>query len=355
MKTFPLVLLCLFMLLLPAGHATGQGKPPAKKEAAPKVVDPKQVAEDKRFEGTDERSREALLELDKLNRNLVDTWVQMRDAQASGGTLDLVWGTRARRDAEKQKASLGKLLPRLRADFDRQYERQRKRFDRELERKNKEIEKLAARPSSSNERLKTIQAEELAAAREDATRYEAMLSAMEAMEASLSGYRSGGQVDRLSQIGINRHASDNIRKAIDSYSPIIEAAFDIKDLEADIAVLETRKAEGKGWQSSDEVPLMTFKSNLERAGQKIEKLVERGRNGLKREIDKMKADIERLESRIKDLPEKSNATDRLSNEKWDLEAELFRREDVDALLARLAVWKDPEQKAPAAKEAEKKP
>jgi hypothetical protein len=349
MKRLHVVALSLVMgvVLSADGNAPAKKKPAPKKKAV-KVVDPKQAAENARFSGTSDHARPAFLALDKLNQKLVDSWVETRDAQEEGSKLDLVWGVKARRDAEKRKILLDKLLPRLNLAFEKLKERQEKRFDRELLKKRKVVAKLLDRPSTSSERLAELQAKELEKARAEVSYYEGLLSAMGSMEQTLSSYeKSRSGKDRLTQLGVTLH-DRALRKEIEAYDRTLDVAYDIKDLQTDIATLEARKKEGKAWRSNDEGQLSTANSTLQRTGRKIEGLVERDRKTLNRTIDKMKSDIARLESRLKGVSKNSKSEERYLNEKWELETQLMGAETLDTLLKQLAIWK-PEAEKKAAK------
>ncbi|MBT3194508.1 MAG: hypothetical protein HN341_18330 [Verrucomicrobia bacterium] len=352
-----LFVLCLLMGSALSVEANAPAKKPTPKRTpkAKKVVDPKQAAEDARFTGTKKSLRPALLELDAINKKLVDAWVELRDAQLDGTRLDLVWGVRARRDAEKRKASLSSLIPRLERDLTVLSEKQEKRFDRELVKLRKTISKLADRPRSSSERLNEIQAKELAGVKAEEEKYENLISAIDAMVDQVSGYKPGGSTDRLTQIGVDSHDKE-LRTVLSRHKSLVDTAYDVKDLKADIAALKKRQAAKTDWTSRDDSTLRTVGGRLEMAGRKIEKLVERERKKLKRDIDKAEDAIKRLDARLSGLSDESRSYERYTNEKWDIESELLGLKNLDGCFAKLADWKEPVKKpAAAAKKPAKKP
>ncbi len=327
-------LCCVSLILLMGFVLTAFANPPAKT-----VIDPKQVAEDARFKGTLKNSREVLLELDALDQKFIDAWVELRQALEDNNTLDSVWGVQLRRAAEKRKASLDSLIPRLQLRFDKHYKKRKEKIDRELVKKKKVVEKLTSRPISSNERLNTIQAKELASAQAEESHYEGMLFAMENMVSCFSNYKKSSGGDRLSQIGIASHER-TLRAEISEYSNIIDLAYDIKDLKTDIAALEDRKKEGKDWYSGDEGTLRVTRMKLEKTGKSIEDQVARVRKRLKQDIEKLQITMKRLDSRIEGAKSGSKSQDRYQTEKWDIESKLYAEEAKDEVFAAMGTWKE---------------
>jgi len=176
--------------------------------------------------------------------------------------------------------------------------------------------------------------------RAEADHYKEILATIKAMHESVSKRKKARRkADRLRLIGVGR--SDKEFRNNPAYSKDVDAVFDTMDLKADIAALEARKAEGEGWRSADEADLKASQAKLVKAGAKLEQLVDRERASLKREADKMKTNIARLEIRVASSKEGSSAEERYSAEKWKTEALLFSLESADTLLVKLATWKAP--------------
>lgn len=346
---FPIILVQALLVLT---TYAGGGKAPAKPAAKKKVITPEQAAEEKRFAGTNKKYRPGLLALDKENKKLIDAWVEIRDAQDASANCHLVWGVKARRNAEKDREDLTKDLPKMKASFEKLVEKQAHRIERDLGRKSKDIEALDSKSPSSNEGINTRRAEALASLRAEAQELRDSQAAIEEMKHALSDYaKKSSAGDRLQQLGLDRHDS-RLRKELGNYGRIIDAAYDIKDLKADIKVLQARKKEAADWKSGDERTLKTVCARLEKAGSSIENLVAREQKKIKSEIEKLKKKISQLDRRIDAAKEGSSSYDRYMEDKWKLEAEVFPLETKNAFFLKLATWKDPEKK-PAAKPAEK--
>ncbi len=352
---FPIILVqALLVLTTYAGGGKPRAEPAAKKAtiAKKKGITPEQAAENKRFSGTNNKYRSILLALDKTNKKLIDKWVEIRDAQDASANCHRVWGTKARRDAEKQREKLKKDLPKMKEYFEKLVDKQIRGIERDLGRKSKEIKALESKSPSTNEGLNARRAEALANLRAEAQELRDSQAAIEDMTHALSDYaKIASSGDRLQQLGLSKHDS-TLHKEIDKYSKIIEAAYDIKDIKADIKVLEARKKDAKDWKSGDERTLSSLRSRLEKAGAGIEKLVEKERKKIKSEAEKLERKIRQLQGRIDATKEGSKSYDRYTDDKWELEAEVHALETKDAFFLKLATWKDPEKK-PAAKPAAK--
>ena len=321
--------LCTTVFVLIGLTLTAPQAAHAKKQPNPKqAVDPKQLAEDARFAGSDQRHRNVLLELDAMDPKLVDTWVALRQAKADQRTIDTVWGVAARKDAERRKAALDALVPRLEIVFERLYERRLQKTERELARKQKAVDALASQ-SSPGERLITARA---------ATRHDTkMLSALRDMEESVSVTKRATTGDRLSQLGLSARDGD-LRETMAKHKVILRVVYDIKDLKADIDVLETRKKDGKNWSSRDEATLKMTRIKLERTGKDAEAQIARVRIRLKKDIDKLEISIGRMGKRLDKAKRGSKSQERYTDEKWELEKELRAIEAKDELFVRMAVW-----------------
>ncbi len=325
-----MVLVLMIGLTLTVSAAEHARKQPApKKDVAQKVVDPKQIAEDARFEGADKSARKALLELDAMDPKLVDTWVELRQAKAEERTVDSIWGVEARPAAEKRMATLESRIPRLNEDFNKRYEKRVEKLKWELKKKQKEVEKLSAR-STSGDRLTTAKAEEAL--------YVKMLSALRDMEKAVAIKKRSTTGDRLSQIGLSTRDS-KLREEMIKQKRITKTAYDIKDLKADIAALETRKKEDKDWGSGDERRLKMTRIQIEKTGKNIEDQVARVRMRLQQNIEKLQYEIKRFEDRIAGAKSGSKSHQRYTDEKWEIEQKLFAEQTKDAFFVTLAAWK----------------
>jgi hypothetical protein len=311
-------------LTLTAPHAAHAKKQPDPKQ----VVDHKQLAEDARFAGSNPMHRNVLLELDAMDRRLVDTWVELRQAKAEQRTIDTVWGVAARKAADRRKAALDALVPRLEIAFERRYEQRLQKTERGLARKQQTVDTLASR-SASGERLITARA---------ATMHDTkMLSALRDMEDSVSVSKRATTGDRLSQLGLSARDGD-LRETMAKHKVILRVVYDIKDLKADIDVLETRKKDGKHWSSRDDGTLKMTRIKLERTGKNAEAQIARVRIRIKKDIDKLESGIARIGKRVDKAKSGSKSQERYTDEKWALESELRAIEATDALFVRLAVW-----------------
>jgi hypothetical protein len=362
-KTFYLtasLLIAFTGLTVAAGAAKpAPAKPVAKKAAAKpaakKPIDPKVLAEKARYEGVSTSKFDAMRALDKEYPKCVDAWVELRDTMADGARLDMVWGYRARRDAEKRKLSLASDIAKLKRDFDKELEKADKRVNRDFAKIRKVVDKMAERPTSSSEKLNAVQAAELKKARDQMDLYEDMIFALSDMTRALGQTDSAkSSADRLTQIGATHgHGQGLSADQQKQYAKIIEITYLVKDYLADIAVFEARKAEGKEWQSNDEQTLKALHSRLEQTGAKLVQYVARENDKLKREVDKLKRDIERYEKQLESMSEGSSY-DRYQEKKWELETELVQFENTVQILTHFADWKPKPAQKGAAKPAPKK-
>ena len=340
--------------------AAGAAKPapakPAAKKPAKKPIDPKVLAEKARYNGVSTSKFDAMRALDEEYSKCVDAWVELRDTVADGARLDMVWGYRARRDAEKRKLSLASDIAKLKQDFDKEVEKADKRVNRDFAKIRKVVDKMAERPTSSSERLNAVQATELKKAREQMDLYEDMIFALSDMTRAVGATDSAkSSVDRLTQIGATHgHGQGLSADQQKQYAKIIETTYQVKDYLADIAVFEARKAEGKEWRSNDERTLKSVRSRLEQTGAKLVQYVARENDKLNREVDKLKREIERCATRLESMSE-GKSYDRYQEKKWDLETELVKFENTVKILTHFADWKPkPKPAKKGAKPAPKK-
>jgi hypothetical protein len=303
--------------------------------AKPAEINPatRQAAEDARFKWVDTRYRPALLAQDKVNSELIDAWGAVHRTRAEMATLELVWGTATRRDAVKRKERLATELLRIEKDFRQLLERQKTRADKDLILKRKNVETLAAWPSKSTDRLD--------AAKVEVTSCEDLVSALSALESSLTEYRGVQVADRLSQIGIPTD-SGSLRKELPKYRSIVDTAFLIKDIKADLVVLVARQKEGTGWTRNDGAVMATLQSNLEREGKKLEQLIAQEQIVLVRDIEKLRGKVKKLNDDIAKQPARSRSGDRMMTKESELASELLDAETKASIFANIVKWKEPE-------------
>ena len=361
MKKTLYLTLSLLAVLAGVSVAVDAAKPapakPAAQKPAPKPIDPKILAEKARYKGISTSRFEAMRTLDKDYPKCVEAWVELRDTIIEGDRLDMIWGYRARRDAEKRKLTLESDIGRLKQDFGQELEKVDKRVNRDFAKTRKVVDKLAERPTSSSEKLNAMQAAELKQARDEMDLYEDMIFALQDMQRALGKTDSASaSVDRLTQIGATHgHGQGLSREQQKEYAKIIETTYQVKDYLADIEMFEARKAEGKDWDSGDERTLTALRSRLEQTGGKLVQYVEQDGEKLQREIDKLKREIERYEKRLESMSE-GKSFDRYQERKWNLETELVNYENTLEILKHLADWrpKPPPAKKNAAQPAAKK-
>jgi len=327
-----------------------EAKAPAKKPA-PKKIDPKVAAENARYYGIPKVRREYAKALDEEYPKFMEAWIELRDTMAEGAELDLVWGTRARRDAEKRKLSLASDLRKLTYDYEKEKERTDKKLSREATKQRKEVAELKDRPRSSSEKLNAMIAEQVSKESAILANLDGMLQVMVDMQSATTASSTKKIMTRLEQVGATHGHGQGLNKDQQrQYGKIIDIVYTIKDYKADIAAFEARKAEGKDWDSRDEATLRRLQQGLEREGAKVEQYVERDRVKLKREIDDLKRDIEQLDRRLEHMSE-GKSFDKYQQEKWDTEAEVIQFENTDKILVHFADWKpkpDPAEKKGAA-------
>ena len=325
-----------------AAEAAPKPHAPAAKKAAPKAVAPKPAAENKRFGNLLKGKRKAVLELEKIDKRMIDTWLEIIELKTGIARADLIWGVKARRSAEKYKVSADKSLPRLLESYDKRYERLTRKLESLLKRKEKEVAKQEALRPVKNETLTAKRAKALKDLQDQAAQIEDMIGALESIQDSIYGKASSRTKakDRLAQIGIRRHTGKEFMEAMTtSYNHLIEEVYSIKDIKADIQLLEKRKKEAKNWTSRDEVYLKTANMKLEKEGAKIKQLTAKAQLKLKCDIDKTKRKISQLKNKIDKMPDNSRSKDGYSRKMWDIESELLVKEQINTALTRLADWK----------------
>ncbi len=328
MNTLRIGWIGLLLVCVPFTH----GVEPAV--AKPAGINPTtlQAAEDERFKWVDKRYRPALLALDKTNRQLINAWGEAHQIRADMAMLELVWGTGTRRDAVKKQERLASDKQRVEREFQHLIERQMARSEKDLAVKRKNMETLAAWPSKSADRLD--------AARAEVTSCEDILTAISALDSSLSEYGKVQVEDRLTQIGIPPDSGD-LRKDLPKYRSIIDSAFLVKDIKTDLAVLGTRQKEGTGWTRNDDVAMATLQSNLGREVKKLEQLISQEQIVLARDIAKLNNKIKKLNDAIEKKPDRSHSVERLMTEESELSSELLEAEAMVEIFKKLAQAKEP--------------
>jgi len=338
-----LSLLTASVCITPAEEAAPKPQAPAAKKAVPKAIDPKVAAENLRFGNLLKDERKAVLELEKIDKRMIDSWLEIIELKTIIARADLIWGVKARRSAEKEKLSAENNLPRLLESYDKRYERLTHKLESLLKKKEKEIAKQEALHPVKNETLTAKRAKALKELQEQATKIEDMISTLESIQESIYGHATSQTKikDRLMQIGINHHEGKEFLEAMTtSYHPIIEAVYNIKDIKTDIQMLEKRKKDAKNWTSKDEGYLKTANIKLEKEGTKIKQLAAKAQLKLKRDIDKTKLKINQLKNKIDKMPDNSRSKEGYSRKMWDIEAELLVKEQINTALTRLADWKE---------------
>jgi len=346
MKTTLLLLLSFLtistQLLFAEGHAK---KKPANKKAAKKVektLTPAEIAENKRFGALPAKYRKSLLELDKTHSRLVDSWVDIAQGDAAVSSCDNTWGVKSRKNAEKLKDGWTNDRLKLTKKFYKNYDRDLPKLEKLIKRKQKEIDKAANLKPVNNTRITEIRDKELAALKAEESLYADLVNTLEEMNSSVAKQQSSSSKPaptRLSQIGISIHGGNTaVYNEGAQYESVVLAVYDIKDIKADIEMLESRKQEGENWKSRDDGILKTAKSNLSRSGDKLKKIVGREQLKLKKNITKLERDIDRLKLKIEKLPENSKTRDRYNDKLYPLETDLFALQDTMTTLTRLADW-----------------
>ncbi len=346
MKMIPLLITSFLIISAPLTLAEGHAKKkPINKKPAIKVekkLTSEEIAENKRFGALPDKHRKALLKLDDMDSRLVNLWVDIVQGDTVVSACETTWGVKARKKAEKDRDKIMKSKPKLMDSFYARYDRVLPKLEKLIKRKQKEVDKLAGLKPIKNDRIIEIRAKELAAIKAEQSLYEDMLDALDEMNEKISGKTrsSNSTPDRLFYIGISTHHNGAFVKKIDQYANIIEAAYDIKDIRADIKILEDRKKDGKNWKPSDEGLLKTTTANLERAGKKIKSISSKEQIKLNKTISKMETGIKRLKMKLDSIPQDSKLRDRYTDKLWPLETELFIEQDTKRILIRLSDWKN---------------
>lgn len=269
--------------------------------------------EPSRFPGVDTKYLPLLEEVDRLNPKLVPAWLDVRRLQAEWDRNFAIFGKQARRNAEREMATIERAMERAMKTFCAEYERIRKPWLEKEEALRAKAAQLSERkPESSVPRQEARDAEVSRLYSEAMTFYEKS-SALAQLEQTVT---IENPPQRLDQVGVTRGSfvlESLSRPEIDALLPLHLA---LRDALADVEGLQARKAaDAANWRGADEQQLAAAERELHRSlglARKAVAALKKPHEGNKARHEKK---LEALTQRI----ERSRAGNR-STEKLDLEA-----------------------------------
>ncbi len=346
MNTLYTIMLSVCLVTLSGSCRLDAAQAAAKANAADQK--PAKPKPDPRLKGIPIQHHEFLKPLFTKEPRMMDPWLRARALYDEAMHAATVFGIRERKRARSKAPTLFAKAKKEEEAFRRAYERFRTPIEeRESDLKDRAM-KLSEQEGALNDPLISKRLDELY---DEAYIYAEQLNAL----SDLAGvfYRLNKSPSDMELLGIGSH--DSVASKVAEENPnLVEARMVIRDCEADIAALEKQKAEAekdpaKQWKSSDDAQIARAQAMLERAVETLEREAERAKKPLLREAETIKKRMEAMQDKIEKTEKRGGRTTTLYQRLSTYDGDLQNCLKAAALIDKLATWKKPDKKKPAAK------
>ncbi len=217
-----------------------------------------------RYKGLSKEALDVMPEVDLRNNHLVDMYAKLRDAYEHLHELKKTFGVDARRNAERQIKSMEKKLPRAHEDFKEELTEAMEPYLQRREELKERLFKMESNMDVSDMKKFLKQQEQTRKVREETAKMEQAISALNEMLKVLSSLEKD-LPDTAELLG-TRGSSEARRVKSEEYEDVVEAYYEVRDYEADIERLKTKKKnDGENWTPRDDAMIERLTKRLQDA------------------------------------------------------------------------------------------
>jgi tetratricopeptide (TPR) repeat protein len=250
-----------------------------------------------RYKGLSKEALDVMTEVDQRNSNLVDMFAKLRDAYELLHELKKTFGVDARRNAERQIKSMEKKLPRAHEDFKEELTEAMEPYLQRREELKERLFKMESNMDVSDMKKFLKQQEQTRKVREETAKMEQAISALNEMLKVLSSLEKD-LPDTAELLG-TRGSSEARRVKSEEYEDVVEAYYEVRDYEADIERLKTKKKnDGENWTPRDDAMIERLTKLLQDAMTEFLKEVDSLEKPMLDEKQDVLEDIEKIENRL---------------------------------------------------------
>lgn len=327
------VLMAVLVAGLPAQESSGGGggEAQAEEEKAPS-----------RYPGIDERYHPLLEEAEKLSPRLIPAWLEVRRLQAEWEKSFNTFGKQARRNAEREMASIERTLDRARKTFQTEFDRVRKPWLTKEENLRTQAAKLSERrPESSPERQQKRD-EEISRLYAEAMEFYEKNGAVAMLEQAITVLVPP---TRLDQLGVPRGSpilEALSREEVNQLTPIHLA---VKDALADYEGLQKLKTENPDtWKPMNEQQLLTAERELYKTIDNARRVIDRMKKKYEQELAKQEKKLESVIVRFEKTRPGSRMSDKLDTDAAQLRKDIDAHKDALEAIGLFGGWAELEAK-----------
>lgn len=250
-----------------------------------------------RYKGLSKEALDVMPEVDQRNNHLVDMYAKLRDAYEHLHELKKTFGVDARRDAERQIKSMERKLPRAYEDFKEELAEALEPYLGRREELKERLFKMESNMDVSDMKKFQKQQEQTRKVREETAKLEQAISALNEMLKVLSGLEED-LPDTATLLG-TRGSSEASKVESEDYEDVVEAYYQVRDYEADIERLKTKKKnDGENWAARDDAMIERLTRRLQDAkAEFLEEVAALEEPMLDKKQDVLE-DIEKTENRL---------------------------------------------------------
>ncbi len=237
-------------------------------------------------------------EFEKRHGKLVEMWAALNDEQLEMRRLEKVFGTTARREAQRALVGLGRSVDKAQPVFRRDFDKVRDGYQSErdkLKRRQLDMEDKVDWDKADTPAFEVVRAR-LAEMNTQLSKYDRILKICDLMVAQLAASSGTSRHGRGSpnSFRVDPQLYGSMEK---EYAPIIELGMTVLDHHADIAEIQATIKE-KGESAATTRALQMAERGLQAARGNLTAAVERAKSSFDREVDRSKRQVEQLNARI---------------------------------------------------------